>query len=241
MNKFLFGFIFGVIGCLIFISVSRPSLFGFVGNPFIKETLETSVSVLPTATQTATPTATPLDIVEKIVRDASLSSVAIQTFQGSTLKKYGSGIILSSDGLIVTTYELVQGQTIQVLFEDKIFKASVIKKDLTRNIALIKIDGSNLTVSGLDTASTYESGREYILTGKIVNLSKIVTFSQKAIVSYAQDKTILIDTNKSDILNGAKTINYSGQMAGMIYIKAGKTLLIPAQTISEFYNNALNK
>ena len=235
MKKFLFGFLFGIIGCLIFISVSGSSLFGFVGEPFIEKILEPSVSPLPTAT----PTSTPLDIVEKIVRDSSLSSVAIQTFQGNTLKKYGSGIILSSDGLIVTTYELSQGQTIQVLFEDKIFKASVIKKDLARNIALIKIEGSNLTVSGLDTASTYESGREYILTGKMVNLSKIITFSQKAIINYVQDKTILMDTNKNDMLNGAKTINYSGQMAGMIYTKAGKTFLISAQIISEFYSGSI--
>lgn len=237
MKKFLFGFLSGIIGCLILISVSGPFLFGLIGDSFIKKTPEPSVSFLPIAT----PTSTPFDIVEKIVRDSSLSSVAVQTFQGNILKKYGSGIILSSDGLIVTTYELSQGQTIQVLFEDKIFKATIIKKDLARNIALIKIDGSNLTVSGLDTASIYESGREYVLTGKMVNLSKIVTFSQKAIVSYAQDKTILIDTNTSDMLNGAKAMDYSGQMAGMIYTKKGKILLISAQTVNEFYNSVLNK
>lgn len=237
MKKFLLGFIFGIIGCLTLISISEPSLFGFIGDSFIEKSPELSVSSF----STPTPTPTSFDIVEKIVRDSSLSSVAIQTFQGNILKKSGSGIILSSDGLVITTHELSQGQTIQVLFEDKIFKASVVKKDLARNIALIKIDGSNLTVSDLDTTSTYESGREYILTGKMVNLSKIVTFSQKAIVNYAQDKTILIDTNNSDMLNGAKALVYSGRMVGMIYVKAGKTLLIPAQTISEFYNSALNK
>ena len=48
-----------------------------------------------------------------------------------------------------------------------------------------------------------------------------------------------MDTNKNDMLNGAKTINYSGQMVGMIYTKAGKTFLISAQIISEFYSGSI--
>jgi len=187
------------------------------------------------------PSAIPVDPWQKIVNDSSLSTVAIQSFQSGSLKKQGSGIMLSSDGLIVTVADIAVGPTVQVLYDDKIVQGAVIKKDKVNNLALVKIDGNNLSVSALDNPNNYESGQEHILTGKLVDLSKITIFSQKALVKYVLENKIILDTQSTDNINGAKAVNHSGQITGMVYSKEGKVHLIKSSIISEFYNTSLNR
>ncbi len=237
MGKYLIVFLVGLsVGFLIF-----GFLNGSVLPKVFKANLGQQISTPLPSVLSSIPTSTPFDFWQKIVADASLSTVAIQSFQNNTLKKQGSGIILSSDGLIVTTLDVVAGKKIQVFFEDKIFQAAIVKKDLINNLALIKAEGGNFNISNLDNPVSYESGQDYILTGKLLDLSKITTFSQKALVHYVLDNKIVLNSQLEGFINGAKTLNFDGQMVGLSYLGGDKVYLVKSSIINDFYNSYLIK
>lgn len=191
---------------------------------------------------TLSATLLPSDSWQNIVSNESLSSITVQSFLDSKLLRQASGMVLSADGLMVTTADTVaSGGYYQVLVDDKILKAAVIAWDYTKNLAILKVSAQDLNVADLDEIANLASGQEFIITGKFVSLSKTVVFSQKALINYILDKDIVLDTLYNSILNGAKVVDVNGRMAGMAYARAGKIYLVNSKTINEFLSKQLNK
>lgn len=65
--------------------------------------------------------------------------------QNNTMVAYGSGVVLSPDGYIVTNNHVVEGaDDVEVTFNNKVVrKATVVGTDPTSDLALIKVDGSD--------------------------------------------------------------------------------------------------
>lgn len=174
---------------------------------------------------------------EKMARDAALSSVAVQSIQAGKVIRSGSGIVLSSDGFILTTADSTPAgrYTYQVLSGTTVERATLVTSNISDNLALLKIGLSGLTVSRLDSDIDVISGQELILTGKLVQPAEVVTFTQRALLNYSAGKTILIDTLLNTFLSGAKVIDHAGNVIGMAYLRNGKTYLIPAQILENFW------
>ena len=98
----------------------------------------------------------------------------------------GSGIIISTDGYIVTNYHVVknaQGITIYTISNTQL-SAEVIFTNETHDIALIKVNSSSLSVPDLGSSSKLKIGEEVIAIGSPLGLSSTVT---KGIVSARRD------------------------------------------------------
>ena len=66
----------------------------------------------------------------------------------------GSGVIISSDGYILTCAHVVDGaSTITVTIGDKDYTATLVGEDTTSDIAVIKIDADGLTPPPWATAT----------------------------------------------------------------------------------------
>ncbi len=196
-------------------------------------------SVVTTPSVSVSPSA---DFWQNIVDNESLSDIAIQSFVGSVLVRQSSGMILSADGLIVTTADaVVSDGYYQVLADDKILKASMLAWDYGKNLAIFKVSAQNLNVADLDDIPSLGSGQELIITGKFVNLSKPIVFSQKSLINYVLDRDIVLDSVYNVFLNGAKVVDKNSRMVGMAYVRGGKVHLIKSQTISDFLKSQLNK
>ncbi len=184
----------------------------------------------------------PTDSWQNIVANESFSSVAVQSFIGSELVRQSSGMVLSADGLIITTADaVVSGGYYQVLADDKILKASMLAWDYGKNLAIFKVSAQDLNVADLDDLSILESGQELIITGKFVNLSKPIIFSQKAMINYVLDRDVVLDTVYNVFLNGAKVVDKNSRMVGMAYARSGKIHLIRSQTIGDFLKAQFSK
>ena len=229
----LIGGFLGALAALLLVSLAFPGL--LAGN------ISNTADLKPQST--ATPLITPVDYTLQLTSEASLSSVAIQTFQGDKLAKQGSGIIISSDGLILTTADVISGGTaVQVLFGDKIYKGWAMSLNRLLNLAILKIaDVSDMTISELDNSSQFTSGQELILTGKTSLLSGPEVFTQKGLVNYVTNSEVLLDTSVSSYISGAKILSSSGKLMGMAYIRAGKVYALRAQVLSDFINKYLSK
>lgn len=225
IKKHLFVFVVGILGGIFAFYVMRHSLKPFVSAPSVS-------TVIPL----------PMDFWQNIVVNESLSSIAIQSFADSVLLKQSSGMVLSSDGLIVTTADaIVSSGYYQVLVDDKTLKASILAWDYGKNLAIFKVPVQNLNVSDLDDLSSPGSGQELVVTGKFVNISKPIIFSQKALINYVLGSDIVLDTTYNVFLSGAKVIDKNSRMVGMAYVRGGKIHLIKSQTIGEFLKSQLNK
>ncbi len=98
-------------------------------------------------------------------------------FQQPDQRASGSGVIISSDGYIVTNNHVVNGATeVNVTLNDrKNYKAKVIGTDLNTDLALIKIEAKNLPVMPMGNSDNVKLGQWVLAIGYPLNLDVTVT------------------------------------------------------------------
>ena len=79
----------------------------------------------------------------------------------------GSGVILTTDGYIVTNYHVVEGaqQITVTLHDDSTYTATVVGSDQQSDIALLKIDATGLTPAVLGDSDSVQVGEVVIAVG----------------------------------------------------------------------------
>jgi serine protease Do len=135
----------------------------------------------------------------------------------------GSGFIISPDGLILTNNHLVEdADTIKVrLADEREFTAKLIGTDPQSDVALIKIDGTNLPTLPLGDSDTLEVGEWVIAIGSPFELSQTVTVgvvsakgrSRMGINDY--ENFIQTDAAINPGNSGGPLLNIHGQAVGI--------------------------
>ena len=89
----------------------------------------------------------------------------------------GSGVIITNDGYIVTNNHVVgDANEIEVTLNDKrTFKATLVGKDPSTDIALIKIDAENLPIIPFGDSDNLKVGEWVLAVGNPFNLTSTVT------------------------------------------------------------------
>ncbi|HMM10910.1 MAG TPA: Do family serine endopeptidase [Bacteroidales bacterium] len=147
---------------------------------------------------------------------------------------FGSGVVLSADGYIVTNNHVVEGaDKIEVTFNDRRkMIAEVVGTDPTTDIALIKVDGRNLPYLNFGNSDEVKVGEWVLAVGNPFNLTSTVT---AGIVS-AKARNINILGNRSSIdsfiqtdavinrgNSGGALVNTSGELIGVNAAIASRT------------------
>lgn len=80
---------------------------------------------------------------------------------------YGTGVIISSDGYIVTNNHVTEGSdSIKVtLFDGAEYHASLVGSDITSDLAVLKIDAKDLMVAALGNSDGLQVGETVIAIG----------------------------------------------------------------------------
>lgn len=89
----------------------------------------------------------------------------------------GSGVIISQDGYIVTNNHVIkEAKEIEVRTNDnRSFKAEVVGKDASTDIALLKIEAENLTAVEFGNSDEVRLGEWVLAVGNPLNLTSTVT------------------------------------------------------------------
>ncbi|MCD4682226.1 MAG: Do family serine endopeptidase [Bacteroidales bacterium] len=170
----------------------------------------------------------------------------------------GSGVIISSDGYIVTNNHVVQqASKLEITLNDRrSFEASIIGADPTTDLALVKIDVENLPFLTYGNSDEVKVGEWVLAVGNPFNLTSTVTagiVSAKArninilgevsaIESFIQTDAVVNRGN-----SGGALVNTDGELIGINAAIASNTgsytgysFAIPVNIVKKVMNDILN-
>src|SRR5574344_6426 len=143
----------------------------------------------------------------------------------------GSGVIISSDGYIVTNNHVVSGadELTVTLTDNREFSARIIGTDATTDLALIKIDGKGLPALSIGNSDDLQVGEWVIAVGCPYNLNStvtagIVSAKARSIGANGVESFIQTDAAINPGNSGGALVNTQGELIGinaMIYSQTG--------------------
>lgn len=143
----------------------------------------------------------------------------------STRVSSGSGVIFTSDGYIVTNNHVVEAaEKLQVIYNKKVYDAELIGTDPSTDLAVLKINETNLQAATLGNSKTLAVGEWVIAVGNPFSLSSTVT---AGIVSakgrrinivedrYPIESFIQTDAAINPGNSGGALVNKNGELVGI--------------------------
>ena len=193
-----------------------------------KQAKELSEAIIAVA-EKVSPSVVQIDVT---VRDDSADSMPwwLKKKEESIIHGNGSGVIISSDGYILTNNHVVEDAlTITVRTKDgKILPAKITGRDPATDLAVVKIDATGLTASKLGDSDAAKVGEWVVALGSPFGLSYSVTqgvlsakgrggLGMNAIEDYLQTDASINPGN-----SGGPLVNLSGEVLGINTMIVGR-------------------
>ena len=144
----------------------------------------------------------------------------------NTQVAYGSGVVLTPDGYIVTNNHVVEGaDEVEVTFNNKVKKtATIIGTDPTTDLALIKVEASDLDYLVFGDSDNVRIGEWVLAVGNPFNLTSTVTAG--IVSAKARDLSILGEGTSVESFiqtdaavnpgnSGGALVNTKGELVGI--------------------------
>lgn len=169
------------------------------------------------------------DIVEKV--RPSVVGVVTESFQNYSTSSTGSGIILSEDGYIVTNNHVIEGGgNISVTLEEgETYAAELIGADAKTDIAVLKIEASNLPAAEFGDSDQVEAGEAAIAIGNPMGLELQGTVTA-GIIS-AINRNIMVGNTRMNLIQTDASIN-PGNSGGALINEYGQVIGVNSAKIS---------
>jgi len=169
----------------------------------------------------------------------------------------GNGLILTSDGWIVTTDKVVGGDDTDltvVLADKNIFPVVDIITDKASGAVFLKVDAADLKVVKFGERDTWIPGEQLlVLANSLANggLKVIVSNLEKLnyqVISKGQDllqstekysKKIVLANQVSNEFFGSPVINTSGEIVGLVYDTKNGNTVLPSDYFSDILKSVL--
>ena len=181
--------------------------------------------------------------------------VAISGYENRQIGyNWGTGVILSSDGLILTNTHVIEGcdRATVTLFNDQEYEAKLVGADSISDVALLKIEAKGLPVVELGDSSTLRVGDRVAAIGNPLGEDFRNTLTDGIIsaiergVQYNGRSMTLLQTNTAlnEGNSGGALFNMYGQMVGVTNMKMmssyssieGIGFAIPSSTVRGVVN-----
>ena len=135
----------------------------------------------------------------------------------------GSGVIVSEKGYIITNYHVVAqaDQIIVALQDGRVAAAQLVGKDRRTDIAILRVEGSNLPVIPLNPNYTPKVGDVVLAIGNPYNLGQTTTFGiisatgRSSISADGRQAFIQTDAAINEGNSGGALVNTRGELVGI--------------------------
>ena len=230
------GAISGVVAALVLVLVL--GLTGFFGKPSasISTGSTSGGSSSSNGTINITSNDTDASTAEAVAAKAmpSVVSVNVTTDSGQGL---GSGVILDTDGDIITNYHVIDGATsISVTIAGKSYEASVVGSDSSSDLAVIKADlnGDSVTPIEVGDSSQLNVGSWVMTIGSPFGLDQSVSegivsaLYRNELLQSSSGDTIYTNLSQVDAAinpgnSGGALVNDQGQLVGISTLYSSST------------------
>ncbi|MDD2502693.1 MAG: trypsin-like peptidase domain-containing protein [Clostridia bacterium] len=163
---------------------------------------------------------------EVVVPDMFFYRQQVQEVEG-----YGSGIIISGEGHVLTNHHVVEGakELFVIMSDGETIKAELIGSDAQSDIAVLKIESDNLTVAKIGDSDMMRKGDFAIAIGNPLGheLAGTVNFG----VISAPNRSLELDGKTMQLIqtdaainngnSGGALVNMNGEVIGMNTVKFG--------------------
>lgn len=175
------------------------------------------------------------DSLQNSIEKVNRAIVGIRTETKTKKILEGSGLIVTSDGLVVTSADLLPKDSRTTLFFDgKIAAPKIIQ--VRENLALLRIEGESLSTVGFGDFNKLKLGQRVFLMGIIFSESAPYKKVNEGIIKYF-DQNSLIHTNifEKEGSKGSVLFDNQGNILGLnVFNEEGEVVIIPIFKIKEF-------
>ncbi len=220
----------GLVAVLLIVGMFFSAIFGFLGSVLytkikvggteITDNGAMIINKVDIDEETADtladkPTSQITDEVADTVVEITTEVMSTNSFYGQYVSKgAGSGVIISTDGYIVTNNHVIDGATsITVTLRDKTsYQAKLVGKDSIIDVALLKIDATGLKAANFGDSDKLKVGDKAVAIGNpLGQLGGTVT---DGIIS-ALDRDVVIDDETMSLLQTDSAINPGNSGGGL--------------------------
>ncbi|MFH1423374.1 MAG: serine protease [Candidatus Nealsonbacteria bacterium] len=179
--------------------------------------------------------------IKKSVQDVLPAIVGVKTKTPIGEVLSGSGLVLTSDGLIVTLASLTPKESEFSFFIDGKWQAfQILKRDLENNLALVKVEKGGLKSRGFADPEKMKLAEPVFLVGTDFAAAISSTTSPQntvnaGIVTAFNNKLIETNIFESKNISGSPLFDIEGKVVGLSFIaKDNRVLAIPISLIRTF-------
>ena len=149
---------------------------------------------------------------------------------GATNESVGSGVIVESDGVIVTNYHVVaQSDEIEVTLADgRRFKASLVGADAATDLAVLRVDAKDLPKADWADSDTAEVGEMVWAIGNPFGLDRTITYGivsavgRRGVVDNPFQEFLQTDASINPGNSGGPLVDVDGHVMGITTAIVGK-------------------
>ncbi len=168
--------------------------------------------------------------LQEIYKNCADSIVAISAYaDGASGYNWGTGVVLSEDGLILTNTHVIDGSdsATVTLSDDTVYEAKLVGADALSDIAVLKIEASGLTAAAFGESGNLAVGDRVAAIGNPLGEEFRSTLTDGIIsaiergISYNGHSMTLLQTNTAlnEGNSGGALFNMYGQVVGVTNMK----------------------
>jgi S1-C subfamily serine protease len=148
----------------------------------------------------------------------------------------GSGLIVSSDGLLVTWSSIIPiNNNFEFYINGDKASYQVLRRDIKSGLALIKLNETGLTALEFGDSERLKIGERVFLVGAVFNESKEIQKSANEGVVKRVDKYIKTNIIEENKLSGSALFNIEGKVLGLNLVdQKGVVYALPISEIQKF-------
>lgn len=173
-----------------------------------------------------------VDVVSKVERAVVATRSKSKT--GQIIE--GSGLIITTDGLMVTLAENIpQGQEFAFFVNGGAPSYQVLKRDLKENLALVKLEGNNFSTLGFASTDRLRIGERVFLIGSFIGNGSLNRIVNDGIIRSFEGGIITTTIKEESNFGGSVLFNILGDVVGINTIdKLGNVSTISSKRIRDF-------
>jgi len=231
LSKIIFCFFFGVFGGIFADQIFWPY---FVEKPLLYQyRLEKNPIYLTEKKEIHIEENTAL--VEAVSR-AEKTIVAVRTKTPKNTYLTGSGLIITSDGLMAAPADLFPDNGNFIFYwGEKTPEFQILKKDKKQNLALVQLKGENFSTTGFANLEKLKLGQRVFLIGAVFKNSLPSKTVNEGIIKMIDNNFIYTNILEKNPLSGSVLFDIKGDILGLNMIdKEGEVKTIPISKIKAF-------